>query len=117
MLRSMQDQRIGFVGAGNMATALLRGLLAAGRLTAEQVRFSEIDRAKREQFATSHGVSAAASNAELGAWASVLVLAVKPQTLPSVLQESAARLNPQALVLSIAAGVRTSTLSQALPQA
>lgn len=115
MLGAMQDQRIGFVGAGNMATALLRGLLRAGRLTADQVRFSEIDRAKREQFATNHGVIATANNAELSAWASVLVLAVKPQTLPSVLEECSTRLNPQALVLSIAAGVRTSTLSQALP--
>jgi pyrroline-5-carboxylate reductase len=115
MLRGMQDQRVGFVGAGNMATALLRGLLRAGRLTAEQVRFSEIDRAKREQFAKSHGVNAAATNAELGAWASVLVLAVKPQTLPGVLQEIATRLKPEVLVLSIAAGVRTSSLSQALP--
>jgi pyrroline-5-carboxylate reductase len=111
----MQEQRIGFIGAGNMAGALLRGLLRAGRVTPGQVAFTEIDPDRRERYAQTHGVRAAASNAELAEWASLLILAVKPQSLPAVLGECAARLNPRALVLSIAAGVRTATLAQALP--
>ena len=111
----MEEQRIGFIGAGNMASALLRGLIRAGRLTPEQIKISDVDRAKRDQCAQSHGVSVAASNGELAAWASVLLLAVKPQSLPSVLAECAPSVPAGALVLSIAAGVRCATIAAALP--
>jgi len=113
----MNNQRIGFIGAGNMATALLRGLLRAQRVTPEQIRISDVDGAKREQCAKAHGVQAAASNAELCAWASTLVLAVKPQSLPGVLKECAASLQPSSLVISIAAGVRSLTIGDALASA
>jgi pyrroline-5-carboxylate reductase len=111
----MEDQRIGFIGAGNMASALLRGLIRAGRLTPAQIKISEVDRTKRDQVAQSHGVSVAASNRELAAWASVLLLAVKPQSLPAVLAECAPCVHPGVLVLSIAAGVRCATIGEALP--
>jgi pyrroline-5-carboxylate reductase len=112
----MSNDRIGFIGAGNMAIALLRGLLRAQRVTPEQIRISDVDRSKREACATSHGVRAAASNPELCAWASVLVLAVKPQSLPGVLSECATTIAPEALVISIAAGVRSSTIDAGLAQ-
>jgi pyrroline-5-carboxylate reductase len=112
----MSNDRIGFVGAGNMASALLRGLLRAQRVTPAQIRISDLDRQKREACAQSHGVGAAASNPELCAWASVLILAVKPQSLPAVLRECASSLQPSSLVISIAAGVRSSTIADALPQ-
>ena len=111
----MKDQRIGFIGAGNMASALLRGLIRAGRLTPGQIKISEVDQVKRDQCAQSHGVSVASSNRELAAWASVLLLAVKPQSLPAVLAECAPSVHPGALVLSIAAGVRCATIAAALP--
>jgi pyrroline-5-carboxylate reductase len=113
----MNNQRIGFIGAGNMATALLRGLLRAQRVTPEQIRISDVDGAKREQCSKAHGVQAAASNVELCAWASTLVLAVKPQSLPGVLKECSTSLQPSALVISIAAGVRSGSIGDALPSA
>lgn len=111
----MSKERIGFIGAGNMASALLRGWLRAGTVTKEQVRISDVDRAKREACASAHGVVAAASNAELCAWASVLLLSVKPQSMPGVLRECAPALQPSTLVISVAAGVRTSTIADGLP--
>ncbi|MEY4549086.1 MAG: hypothetical protein RL685_5281 [Pseudomonadota bacterium] len=115
ILAPMSNERIGFIGAGNMASALLRGWLRAGTVTKEQVRISEVDRSKREAVASAHGVSAAASNAELCGWASVLLLAVKPQSVPAVLRECAPALQPSTLLISVAAGVRTSTIADGLP--
>jgi pyrroline-5-carboxylate reductase len=106
ILAPMSNERIGFIGAGNMASALLRGWLRAGTVTKEQVRISEVDRSKREAVASAHGVSAAASNAELCGWASVLLLAVKPQSVPAVLRECAPALQPSTLLISVPAGVR-----------
>ncbi len=111
----MSKERIGFIGAGNMACALLRGWLRAGTVTKEQVRISDVERARREACASAHGVLAANSNAELCAWASVLVLAVKPQSMAAVLRECAPVLQPGTLVISVAAGVRTATIADALP--
>jgi pyrroline-5-carboxylate reductase len=115
ILGGMNSLRLGFVGAGNMASALLRGLLRAQRVSPQQIHVSDVDPAKREKCAQSHGVSAAASNQELCAWASVLLLAVKPQNLPGVLRECASAVQPGALVISIAAGVRSSKIGDALP--
>jgi pyrroline-5-carboxylate reductase len=111
----MEAQRIGFVGAGNMALALLRGLLRAGCVTKEQIRISDVDQAKCEQCRAAYGVGVAESNQELARWSSVLILAVKPQSLPNALRDSAPSLNPNALVISVAAGVRSSSLADALP--
>jgi pyrroline-5-carboxylate reductase len=111
----MQEQRIGFIGAGNMAQALLRGLIQAGRVTPGQIRISDVDRAKCEQCALSLGVGVATTNQELAAWASVLIVAVKPQSIPGVLNDCAPTLNPDALVISVAAGVRAATLAAGLP--
>lgn len=110
----MEEHRIGFIGAGNMAAALLRGLIRAGRVTPEQLRVSDIDPNKRDQTARAHGVGVG-TNEELAAWASVLILAVKPQTLPAALAECARSLRPDALVISVAAGVRCATIAKALP--
>jgi pyrroline-5-carboxylate reductase len=111
----MTNQRIGFVGAGNMASALLRGLLRAERVTPEQIKVSDVDRVKRDQCAKTHGVLAASSNQELCAWASIVILAVKPQNLPGVLRDCASAVQPGTLFISIAAGVRSSTIGDALP--
>jgi pyrroline-5-carboxylate reductase len=111
----MQQHQIGFVGAGNMAAALLQGLVRAGSVQPEHIRVSDVDGAKRDQLANRHGVGTASNNRELAAWATILILAVKPQSLPVALGECAEGLNPRALVVSVAAGVRCAQLAAALP--
>jgi pyrroline-5-carboxylate reductase len=115
MVATMSQHRIGFVGAGNMATALLEGLLKAGVVNAAQIVISDSDREKAKRLAAAHGVTLAASNGELASWASVVILAVKPQGLPRALAECAPGLQPDTLVISVAAGVRCETLAAALP--
>lgn len=109
------QHRIGFVGAGNMATALLRGLLRAGGVAPAQVQVSDVDRAKAEGLAKEHGVVVSAGTRELARWASALILAVKPQSMPAALAECAASMSADTLILSVAAGVRCDTIAAALP--
>lgn len=101
---------IGFLGAGQMATALAKGWLAAGLLDAEKSLASDPYPAAREKFATATGIGATTSNADVVAKCEVLVLAVKPQTMPAVLGELKPLLTDRHLVVSIAAGVTLNNL-------
>jgi len=105
--------RLGFIGAGAMGGALLRGLLAAGRVKPEELVFCDPD-PKRQQEMEKLGIEAALDNAEV-MHSQVVVLAVKPQILKNVLEEIQAFARPWHLVISIAAGVPLAVLEEALP--
>ena len=101
---------ITFIGGGNMATALIGGLLK-GAVTGAEIRVIESDADKAAALASQFGVSAGA-DAALVDGAEVLVLAVKPQQLRAVAQALAPRLQPAQLVISIAAGIRLADLQR-----
>jgi pyrroline-5-carboxylate reductase len=106
----MSYRRIAFLGAGNMGRALIGGLLRSGR-RAEQLSVGEPMPAARATLARELGISALADNHEAIAGAEVVVLAVKPQGLAAVLAPLAAELTAsRPLVISVAAGVRTTRL-------
>lgn len=106
----MQDTPVAFIGGGNMARAMIAGLLRAG-LAARSIRVGEPAAAQRDALSRDLGVSAQADNAAAIDGARVVVLAVKPQEMQRVLQPLAPRLQAGApLLLSIAAGLRTSSL-------
>jgi pyrroline-5-carboxylate reductase len=97
--------RVGFIGAGKMATALARGLVAAGFTTVEQIVASDVVPATKSQFADETGARVVDSNAEVAAASQILILAVKPQQMSGVLAELKPRVTAQHLVISIAAGI------------
>lgn len=103
--------RIGFIGGGNMAQALIGGLLAQGMAPA-QIRVAEPVAHLREQLAA-RGIPAQTDNQQVADQSDVLVLAVKPQVLPGVL-EALERLRPDTLVISIAAGVTVAQIRAGL---
>lgn len=105
---------IGFVGAGNMGEALIRGLLARKVVRAADLWISEPDAARRARLVKEHRIRAAEDNADLARRCGVLVLAVKPQLLAGVLAGIAPAAGRGKLVVSIAAGVTLGTLEQAL---
>jgi len=111
---SLKDERIGFIGGGAMAEALLGGLLAAG-VAREHLRASDPEATRREHLARELGIEAGADNAELVRSSSVVVLAVKPGVVPSLL---AALGDPveatRPLWISIAAGVTLASLEAGL---
>ena len=114
MIFPMQDQHITFLGCGNMGASLVSGLSADG-YPASSLCGVDPDENKRRRLAQSCAIRTVAAIAEGVAGADVLVLAVKPQTVPAVLAEVKQSLQGgRPLLLSIAAGVRSAAIAAAL---
>ena len=105
---------IGFLGAGQMATALAKGWSATRLLDAERSRACDIIPAARDAFAEATGLRAVAGPAEVAESADVLVVAVKPQSLAGLYPELRPRLAPRHLVVSIVAGATLKQLAEGL---
>lgn len=106
----LREKRIAFVGAGNMAEALIKGLIASGAVPAGSISASDRHAEKLAKVAQKHGITVSASNTTAVAGADIVVLAVKPQVLPGVLDGLRDSIAPAALVISVAAGVTTATI-------
>lgn len=106
--------RIGFIGAGQMATALAKGWLTAGLTTPDRLAASDPVPAAREHFAKQTGATPSTQNANVLAAGDLIVLAVKPQTMPAVLSELRQLLDARHLIVSIAAGVTLQQLHEGL---
>jgi len=105
---------VGFLGAGQMATALAGGWAAAGLLDLPRCRAADPYPTARDTFAAATGIEVVAQNTAVAAGCDVLVLAVKPQYVPEVLAELRPALEPRHLVVSIAAGVTLTQLTAGL---
>lgn len=107
---------LAFFGTGNMATAILRGVLSSGLLCAKDIAAYDVDAAKPRALAQETGIVAVDSPAALIERSDVVLLAVKPNVLPAVLTENAALLaEKQPLLISIAAGKTLEFLASFLP--
>jgi len=112
-------KKLGFIGAGNMAEALARGLLAKKIFSAAELIASDVDQARRRKFTRLLKAETTADNLDVVSQSRVIVLAVKPQTIDVVLGEiatalSANRKRSTTLFISIAAGVPISRLENHL---
>jgi pyrroline-5-carboxylate reductase len=108
---------VGFVGTGNMAEALIRGLLHAGVAEKEQILGSDPRDERCREMGERYGVRVIEDNAAVAREAEILVLSVKPQVMAPVLEEIALHIHPHALVVSIAAGIPLAAIEGKLPQA
>ncbi len=111
----INEIRITLIGAGNMAEALVNGIVESGTVPARQVCVSDINEERLEYFAEKFGVLTSGDNAVAVERANVCVLAVKPQVISEVLAELEDFLNADCLVISIAAGLQTKRLQAMLP--
>ena len=102
--------KIAFLGGGNMANALIGGLLAKG-FEPRSISVIDVSPAARERLARQHGVRVSTAPDAATAQADTLLLAVKPQDMRAALSGFPGNLN-QKLVISIAAGVRLDALSR-----
>ena len=107
----MLTQTLGFIGGGNMARALIGGLIARG-LSARQVIVSDPLLALRQSLADDLHVRVTDDNGAVAHAAQIVVLAVKPQHMRNVAQGLAAALTSSHLVISVAAGIRASDLQR-----
>jgi pyrroline-5-carboxylate reductase len=100
-------KKVGFIGAGNMAEAMLRGIIDAKLLPARDIFVQDV-RAKRvQELARRYGVSVSASLSDLARKCGTIVFAVKPQVVPEVLEAMPKGEWKGKLFLSIVAGVKT----------
>ena len=105
-----------FIGAGNMAGALIRGLVDTSTSEADRILAADPDTARLGALASTLGVRTTSDNAEALRRADIVILATKPQVFRELLPEVARELRPESLVISIAAGVSNSILEGALPR-
>jgi pyrroline-5-carboxylate reductase len=106
----LSGKRIAFVGAGNMAEALIKGLVASEKVLATNIIASGRRGERVQKIAQRYGIVAATDNKHCVKDASIVVLAVKPQVLAGVLDGIAEQVHADALVISVAAGVTTGTI-------
>ena len=109
----MTEKTIGFVGAGNMGEAMMRGLLRGKVFAPEQVTASAPREERRRELHQTYGVNAVEDNREAARQA-IVVLSVKPQIIGRVLDEIAEAIDAEALVISIAAGVPVAAIQSKL---
>lgn len=110
----MKQIEIAFIGAGNMATNLIGGLLKQG-LPASNLRAADPALESRRRLQASTGIVSSRSNRRIIAGADVVILAVKPQVMAGVCSKiHAAVIEQKPLVISIAAGITIASLEKAL---
>jgi pyrroline-5-carboxylate reductase len=115
-LLAMLAIRIGFIGAGRMATALARGFVEARAVAADAISASDPSAAARDAFTSqTGGIPAGDDNATVVRGSDVVILAVKPQMMDGVLVGLRDALPSAALVVSIAAGITLERLAAGLP--
>ncbi|HMJ88861.1 MAG TPA: pyrroline-5-carboxylate reductase [Candidatus Acidoferrum sp.] len=107
--------KIGFLGAGKMASALAKGFVASNLVSPDQLIASDVFDDARSAFAKDLNATTTASNADVLRFARVLILAVKPDQVAAVLSEIKPHFTPQHLLISIAAGVTLTKMEAALP--
>ena len=110
----LKNKKLGFIGGGNMAEAMIKGLLSASFIEAKSIFVSEPAKAKRDALHAEHKIKVSADNCELAKKCDILILAVKPQILQEVLVDIRSLVDSDKLVISIAAGIPIAIMDEAL---
>ncbi|WP_428088086.1 pyrroline-5-carboxylate reductase [Candidatus Thioglobus sp.] len=102
---------IGFIGAGNMAYAIISGLINTG-ISTQQIKISDTSESLLSSRKAEFGLDTFTDNAQLALQCEVIVLAVKPQALSTVCRQLQGAISANTLIISIAAGVRSGDINR-----
>jgi pyrroline-5-carboxylate reductase len=111
----MTGRKVAFLGGGKMGEALMSGLIRSGGRSVEEIMVTCRRPERAQELAGKYGVAATTDNVEAVSWADALVLMVKPQDMETLLSAIAPAVTPSLLVISFAAGIRTSFVEKHLP--
>lgn len=111
---SLKGKTLGFVGAGAMGEALMKGIVETGLVAPDAVSAFDVRADRMAELSQRYGIRWAKNNAEVVTGADVVILAVKPQIMVAVLTEIRPALSRRNLTISIAAGVSTARLRETL---
>jgi pyrroline-5-carboxylate reductase len=106
--------QLGIVGAGNMAEAIARGVIRSGLLRAEQIVAADVSAQRRHLFSKELGIRAVERAVDAARGASMILLSVKPQQMVAVLATLSEEIDPNALIVSIAAGISSGFIERSL---
>lgn len=104
---------IGFIGGGNMAEAILKGLLAGG-VSAASILVAEPVPSRRDFLASEYGVEPHDENLDIARRADIIILAIKPQVAASALTGLEPAISADKLIISIMAGISTDFIEKTL---
>jgi pyrroline-5-carboxylate reductase len=107
---TLKGKKVGFIGAGNMGEALIRGLVNASVVAPEAIWASDVRLERLKELDSQYGIQLAPDNLEVVRQADVVIMAVKPQIMAAVLREIAPALTKRKLMISLAAGVSTARI-------
>ena len=105
-----EKRKVGFIGAGNMATALIKGLIQSGVYSRDQLLASDKEKTALDAMSSQFGLKCVSSNRELVQASSTVVLSVKPQNMRDVLEDVKGEVRDDHLFISIAAGIPLSMI-------
>ncbi|MDY7033253.1 MAG: pyrroline-5-carboxylate reductase [Thermodesulfobacteriota bacterium] len=111
----IQDKKIGFIGSGNMAEAIMRGIIEKGVVSAVNIIASDILDDRRKLLSDSFNITTTSDNAELVSQVNIIFLAVKPQIVETVLNDTKSSMDVSQLIVSIAAGITLTQIEGSLP--
>ena len=107
-------KNIGFIGAGNMAEALLKGVLQTGTFPKKNIILSDINLDRLKNIKNNYGVRTTQNNKEVVASSEIVVLAVKPGNIEAILKEIKNDASIKKIYISIAAGIKTSFIRKCI---
>ncbi|CAG1065816.1 pyrroline-5-carboxylate reductase [uncultured bacterium] len=113
----LTKKTIGFLGAGNLAEALIKGLISSGAVAPGHIVASDRMSARLVHLAEAYEVKVFNKNFETVRNADIIFLAVKPQDVPGVLEEIAPEINSGKVLISVAAGITTGLIMDVLKEA
>ena len=96
--------KLGFIGCGNMATAMIKGIISNGIVAKEDIMGADLSQTSIDKIASEMGITVTTDNKEVAGKVDVLVLSVKPQFYESVITEIKGVVNAQQLIITIAPG-------------
>jgi pyrroline-5-carboxylate reductase len=109
-----EGRNVAFLGGGKMGEALVSGLIRSGARTPEELTVTCRREERAREIAERHGVTTTLVNSEAVEWADTLVLTVKPQDMEALLGQIGEHVREDQLVISFAAGIRTSFIENVL---
>ncbi len=109
-MKPLQGKKIGLIGSGNMAGAMIGALLRKNELTPDQISASDPSPEQQKIIKDKYGISVTGDNREAVKSADLVILSVKPQVLPAVMSELKGKIPSSSLVFSIVAGMPIATI-------
>lgn len=116
LMSYLQSRKVGFIGTGNMAQAIMKGLLENGKMKPQNIAGSNRSPGKIQKLSDQFGITHKSTNEAVIEFSDIVVIGVKPQDFVAAIEPVASLFNPGQIVISLAAGIKLDSIKRLLPQ-